>query len=34
MKFKFKKRILKLEIFIFEKLLYFLSFCEFGNFYI
>ena len=33
-KFKFKKSVLKLEISTFERLLYFLSFCEFDNFYI
>jgi len=34
MKFKLKKRILKLEISTFKSLLYFLSLCEFDNFYI
>jgi len=34
MKFKFKKRILKLEISTFKSLSYFLSLCEFDNFYI
>jgi len=35
MKFKLKKkRILKLEISTFKNLSYFLSLCEFGNFYI
>jgi len=34
MKFKLKKRILKLEISTFKSLSHFLSLCEFGNFYI
>ena len=34
MKFKLKKKVLKLEISTFEKLLYFFSFYEFDNFYI
>jgi len=34
MKFKFKKKILKLEISTFKSLSHFLNLCEFGNFYI
>jgi len=35
MKFKLKKKILKLGISTFKRLLsYFMSLCEFGNFYI
>jgi len=34
MKFKLKKKILKLEISTFKSLSYFLSLCEFDSFYI